>query len=67
MDFDHARGFNPSHADAAQPATGWDSVRPVAMLESHALLRGEREVMIRHAGQTYRLRHTRNGKLILTK
>lgn len=67
MDVDHARGFNFSHEDTAQPTTGWDSVQPVAVLDSQSLLRGEREVMIRHAGQTYRLRHTRNGKLILTK
>lgn len=67
MDFEHARDFTPFHDDAAQPMTGWDSARPVAMLDSHALLRGGREVLIRHAGQTYRLRHTRNDKLILTK
>lgn len=36
-------------------------------VESETLLRGRREVLIRHAGETYRLRHTRNGKLILTK
>lgn len=36
-------------------------------LRSHELLRGAREVVIRHGEQTYRLRHTRNDKLILTK
>ena len=36
-------------------------------LDSGALLRGSREVLIRHGGETYRLRHTRNDKLILTK
>ena len=36
-------------------------------LDSGALLRGTREVLIRHGGETYRLRHTRNDKLILTK
>jgi hemin uptake protein HemP len=30
-------------------------------------MRGSREVQIRHAGQVYRLRHTRNDKLILVK
>jgi hemin uptake protein HemP len=39
----------------------------VPALESGALLRGTREVLIRHGGETYRLRHTRNDKLILTK
>ena len=67
MDYEHAGGFNASPDTSAHLTTGWDSVRPTAVLESHALLRGEREVLIRHAGQTYRLRHTRNGKLILTK
>lgn len=38
-----------------------------ALLDSHALLRGSREVLIRHGDEVYRLRHTRNDKLILTK
>ncbi|ROU04749.1 hemin uptake protein HemP [Lysobacter enzymogenes] len=37
------------------------------LVESAALLRGAREVLIRHGGEVYRLRHTRNDKLILTK
>ena len=40
---------------------------PTAELSSSQLLRGEREVVIRHGEQVYRLRHTRNDKLILTK
>lgn len=36
-------------------------------VESNALLRGERELLIHHGGEVYRLRHTRNDKLILTK
>ncbi|MFZ7095853.1 hemin uptake protein HemP [Luteimonas dalianensis] len=36
-------------------------------MDSACLLQGRREVLIRHAGECYRLRHTRNGKLILTK
>ena len=38
-----------------------------AEFDSRELMRGGREVLIRHAGQTYRLRHTRNDKLILVK
>ena len=38
-----------------------------AEFDSRDLMRGGREVLIRHAGQTYRLRHTRNDKLILVK
>lgn len=36
-------------------------------LDSATLLRGAREVVIRHGVDVYRLRHTRNDKLILTK
>ena len=36
-------------------------------IESNKLLCGTREVLIRHGGEVYRLRHTRNDKLILTK
>lgn len=35
--------------------------------DSSDLLRGAKEVLIRHAGETYRLRLTRNDKLILQK
>ncbi|GAB3099409.1 hemin uptake protein HemP [Lysobacter terrae] len=38
-----------------------------ASVESNALLRGTRELLIRHGNEVYRLRHTRNDKLILTK
>lgn len=67
MDFDHASEFTPSPDTAMPCSAGWNSLRPVAVVDSRSLLRGEREVLIQHAGQTYRLRHTRNGKLILTK
>lgn len=36
-------------------------------LESRRLLQGRNEVLIRHGSEVYRLRHTRNDKLILTK
>lgn len=39
--------------------------RPV--LDSARLLQGESEVLIRHGDELYRLRHTRNDRLILTK
>lgn len=38
-----------------------------AALDSEQLLRGQCEVLIQHGHEVYRLRHTRNGKLILTK
>ena len=36
-------------------------------LESTSLLGAREEVLISHDGETYRLRRTRQGKLILTK
>ncbi|MFT4198407.1 MAG: hemin uptake protein HemP [Pseudoxanthomonas sp.] len=36
-------------------------------LTSEALLKGQREILIQHGDRTYRLRHTSNDKLILTK
>lgn len=36
-------------------------------VDSRELLRGAREIVIRHGDQEYRLRHTQNDKLILTK
>lgn len=36
-------------------------------IDSHELLQGERELIIQHGDQEYRLRHTQNDKLILTK
>jgi hemin uptake protein HemP len=39
----------------------------VTEIDSESLLKGGREVLIRHQGQVYRLRLTRNGKLILNK
>ncbi|HZV38621.1 MAG TPA: hemin uptake protein HemP [Pseudoxanthomonas sp.] len=34
---------------------------------SEALLKGRREILIQHGDRVYRLRHTSNDKLILTK
>lgn len=46
---------------AARPAAATDEI------DSSRLLQGQRELVIRHGSQCYRLRHTRNDKLILTK
>lgn len=37
------------------------------VVDSTALLKGRRELLIRHGDQTYRLRMTASDKLILTK
>ena len=39
---------------------------PTLTLDSEQILRGSQEVAIAHNGRLYRLRKTRNGKLILT-
>lgn len=55
------------------PAHAAESVRTPTQLpsppevDSLRLLQGQREVRIRHGNEWYRLRHTRNDKLILTK
>lgn len=56
----------------AHPADSGSNLPPVALhdgveVDSARLLQGQREVRIRHGGECYRLRHTRNDKLILTK
>jgi len=43
------------------------SAKSVTVLSSEELLDGRLEVLIEHNGDLYRLRHTRQGKLILTK
>ena len=52
-----ARAF----ASPASPAA------PAASVDSRLLLGGQREVAIVHGDRVYRLRHTRNDKLILVK
>ena len=45
----------------------WPSGSDVPVADSIDLLRGGRELQIRHGSQTYRLRVTASEKLILTK
>ena len=52
-----------SHAGVDQTARGPRTPR----IDSRRLMAGENELVIEHAGQEYRLRLTRNDKLILTK
>jgi len=42
-------------------------VQRTPRIDSRRLMAGENELVIEHAGQEYRLRLTRNDKLILTK
>lgn len=41
--------------------------KAVQRCASEALFQGMREILIKYAGELYRLRITRKGKLILTK
>ncbi len=55
------------HQSAWEETGTRDTAAPKRRLTSDDLLAGRDEVIIEHAGQEYRLRHTRAGKLILTK
>ena len=37
------------------------------LIQADRLFQGSQEILIAHNGETYRLRITKNGKLILTK
>lgn len=43
------------------------SPEAIRVITSQQLMQGQRELLIEHSGETYRLRITRNGKLILNK
>jgi hemin uptake protein HemP len=61
----------PPHAlpspDDPAPAPRAPSTGATGTVDSAGLLHGQREILIRHGNEVYRLRHTRNDKLILTK
>ena len=59
---DEALSVRPADSDQARTPAD-----PQPELDSGRLLQGRREVLIRHGGECYRLRHPRNDKLILTK
>lgn len=50
-----------------QSATALRSPSPLREIDSSSLLQGENEILIRHGDEVYRLRLTKNGKLILQK
>jgi hemin uptake protein HemP len=56
-----------SESDLRTPHDGRDRAPSEPRIDSHRLLAGGRELVIDHSGQVYRLRLTRNDKLILTK
>ncbi|WP_058833925.1 hemin uptake protein HemP [Luteimonas abyssi] len=59
-----------THEAAPAESASVSHLTPVpweVVLDSRRLLNGQREIRIRHGNEVYRLRHTRNDKLILTK
>lgn len=56
--------IRPTPGHATQP-DAWP--RPPDPIPTHRLFEGRQEILIAHGDETYRLRITRNGKLILTK
>ena len=56
---------NPQPATASQALPVAEGA--VSVLQSSELFRGRTEIMIQHDGQDYRLRITRQNKMILTK
>lgn len=56
--------IDPLDGSQALVASAKRSVREV---DSCELLRGESELLVRHGDELYRLKLTRNGKLILQK
>ena len=63
----HPHSHAPSHV-VEHHAVERSSATPEAIeIDSKRLLQGHRELYIRHGDECYRLRHTRNDKLILTK
>ena len=61
----HPSGFD-TPADVG-PAVAPETPGSSGEVDSSRLLHGQRELLIRHGSEVYRLRHTRNDKLILTK
>lgn len=52
---------------AASPASGPEKKRPRRVVTSLELMGNGNELIIEHAGEEYRLRITKQEKLILTK
>lgn len=59
--------LQPSEAAAQQESTADGMRTELRVVDSNALLKGQKTVDIVHNGLVYRLQATRLGKLILTK
>ena len=56
---------DPDTPRPSQPSSATNGSQPI--VESHELFRGASEILISHDGAIYRMRITRQGKLILNK
>lgn len=56
-----------SDVETGKPAPAQERPRTKKQMTSESLFEGAHELLILHAGEEYRLRITKNGKLILTK
>lgn len=66
--FDYQTPTNaPLRAETLPDVAPASRVMTRRRIDSRRLLSGSNELVIEHAGQEYRLRLTRNDKLILTK
>jgi hemin uptake protein HemP len=59
--------YQDKYAWDAHPERLAGTEGPTFWIDSRSIFAGRDEVLIRHGDQTYRLRLTRFGKLILTK
>ncbi len=57
----------PAPASSPLPATNENYSSPAGIVQASRLFQNSQEILIGHNGETYRLRITKNGKLILTK
>lgn len=60
--------LDPQQQPDPKNPSSWEAPGPVLReYDSAELLQGEKEVLIRHGNEVYRLRLTKNDKLILQK
>jgi hemin uptake protein HemP len=57
----------PSQPPLSHPVSPGQPPSLPSNIQGEQLFKGRQEILIDHNGDTYRLRITRNGKLILTK
>ena len=67
MNSDQPKPDNQSMQASASRSTGYQDPSETRAIEAHGLFNGTQEILISHNGEHYRLRITRNNKLILTK